>query len=145
MENKLKTKITLPLISILLMLAGCHQEQLVSSPPEISEVTVFAPKLPVISPEEWETWYMQDTYEIRWKPSEEVKYVKMELVRKLKPKLTIIPSYPNTGYFEWTIPSNIQPSLHYRIKITDVEKPEIVNYSKEFIIKSKFKSTGRLK
>ncbi|GEM_PF-1647374 len=137
MEKEIKRTIVSVglLIAFLVLFQACHEKQLVTSPPEISEVTVFTSKLSVTSPERWETWYMERTYEIRWKPTKEVRFVKMELVRKLKPKLTIIPSIQNTGYFKWTIPTTIYPSRHYRIKITDLENPEIVNYSDEFTIK----------
>jgi len=141
-----KTRLSLFVLMILLLFAAtsCHDEQLVTSPPQISEITVFESKLPVISPKEWETWYMQNTYVIKWKPTEEVKYVKIELVRKFKPKYTIVTETENTGYWEWEVPGYLNPSLHYRIKISDLENPKIVNYSKEFAIKSNKNYSGRV-
>ncbi len=144
MEQNSHFTLSLLILIIFLTVASCHEEQLVTSPPQISEITVFESKLPVISPKEWETWYMQNTYIIRWKPTEEVKYVKLELVRKFKPKYTIVTEAPNTGYWEWQVPGYLNPSLHYRIKISDLQNPRIVNYSKEFAIKSNKHYTGRV-
>ncbi len=129
---------------LVITITSCHNEQLVTSPPQVSEITVFERKLPVISPEEWETWYMQETYTIKWKPTEKIKFVKIELVRKYKPKLTIVTETENTGFLEWKIPYYLKPSLHYRIKISDANNPEIVNYSDEFAIKSTKNSSGRV-
>ncbi len=144
MERKTHLSLTVLLIFMLFSMISCHSEQLVTSPPQISEITVFESKLPVISPKEWETWYMQNTYVIKWKPTEEVKYVKIELVRKFKPKHIIIEEIENTGFFEWEIPTGLHPSLHYRIKISDIQNPKIVNYSEEFAIKNINNSSGRV-
>jgi surface protein len=73
---------------------------------------------------------------IRWTSTGDIANVKLELYDGNRFVMEIIASTPNTGMYGWLVPTELEESQEYRIKISDVVNPEIFSYSEYFEIYS---------
>jgi M6 family metalloprotease-like protein/uncharacterized repeat protein (TIGR02543 family) len=90
--------------------------------------TVVAADLLVTTPDGWENWVVGTTKTITWS-STLGGNVKIDLLKAGSFHSTIIAETPNDGSHTWTIPGSLTPALDYKIKITSVETPAILDQS----------------
>jgi hypothetical protein len=74
------------------------------------------------------------TYQIKWSFPSTIKKIQIRLYRKEELKSIIAIAYENNGAFNWTIPNNIINSVHYRIKIFNVDSPGFEAMSDYFYV-----------
>lgn len=134
-ENmKIKLVTTLFLIMSGLIFISCS----VREENNFSGDDIAAPIVPgdlkITSPVYRETWQPGTKHTIKWNFPEEVQNVKIYLYRKSEFKSYLTISTPNTGSFEWEIPSDIRRSVHYRLKIQSYDHENISTYSEYFFI-----------
>jgi len=79
----------------------------------------------------WETGTSQS---ITWTSSGTISNVKLELYKDDVFVMEIISSTPNDGEYLWAIPSGLDDSAQYQIKISDVTKPATDDFSDYFEI-----------
>ncbi|MSR77219.1 MAG: hypothetical protein EXS63_03185 [Candidatus Omnitrophica bacterium] len=99
--------------------------------------------LSLTTPRGGEVWHVGQTYPILWKSSGEVKGVKIEYSRDgfISEAKTIIPSTPNQGIYNWTVPDEI--SRHTKIRVMDLTDSQTQVMSKTpFQIAGSFQMMG---
>lgn len=126
------------LIGILIVFSvfGCHDEILTNQEEDVE----FQANLKLNSfrnPRARVQWEPGSTYTIKWQPTENVDKVSIELLRKFNLKYIISSSTNDDGQFTWTIPTTLEQSHHYRIKLVDVNYINIFINSVEFEIINK--------
>ena len=97
---------------------------------EITEIS----SINVISPVTSNSWETGTTNSITWTSAGTITDVKIELFKSGILELEIISSTPNDGEFSWVIPSELDNSTQYQVKITDVSNSHINDYSDYFEI-----------
>jgi len=112
---------------------GCHQEQL-TNPQEEFNITPPFKLNSIRNPGARVLWKPGLTYSIKWSTTDNVEKIKIELLRKFKTTYTIAQSTDDDGTFNWTIPSSLDQSHHYRIKLADANNSEVSTFSVEFEI-----------
>ena len=91
----------------------------------------------VTSPDSSSSWENGTTHSLTWTSTGSITYVKIELFKDDVFELEIISSTPNDGDFSWTIPSGLDNSTQYQIKITDVSNSVVNNFGDYFEIYTK--------
>jgi hypothetical protein len=90
----------------------------------------------IISPERASFWKPRDMMEIKWVTSGSVEKVDIQLYRKTTLIKDLKNNLKNDGSFIWYIPDNIDNSLHYQIKIINLNNPDEHELSDRFAIKN---------
>ncbi|MHA1191894.1 MAG: Ser-Thr-rich GPI-anchored membrane family protein [Promethearchaeota archaeon] len=88
----------------------------------------------VTSPFTSNSWEMETAHFINWTSSGNITDVKIELFKDDIFELEIISSTANDGEYSWSIPSGLDNSTQYQIKITDVSNSSIYDFSDYFEI-----------
>ncbi len=89
----------------------------------------------IINPKDGDVWESGKTYLIKWKTSDKIDDVKIELVRKFNYILTISHSAQNDGEYLWKVPHNLPYQHHYRIKLLPINSSVHSILSVEFDIR----------
>lgn len=97
---------------------------------EITQIRSINITSPFIS----NSWETGTTHSISWTSTGNIANVKIELFKGGTFELEINSSTPNDGDFSWIIPSGLDNSTQYQIKITDVADSSIYDYSNDFEI-----------
>jgi len=100
------------------MLGEVEKDEVTEEDKAISEEEKFS----VLYPNGGEEWIVENTYEIKWTPLENIETVRITLcnkdVRAYEEEITS--EYPNTGTFTWRIPSILRPQISgYVIRIEE--------------------------
>jgi hypothetical protein len=115
-------------------LIGCRQ---IFGEREIPDLILHVPdessKIIITSPPNGSVWKHGDTIEIKWIAAS-IKRVSIQLFRKSDYKLTLADDLENTGYFNWTVPTNIPSSNHYSIKVLNSSDKNVFELSGRFSI-----------
>ncbi|MBK8944925.1 MAG: hypothetical protein IPM32_06570 [Ignavibacteriae bacterium] len=127
-------KTLLLLLIIFVILASCRDTVTNPTNEEIKEESFYPNSLQVHSPLDTDKWEQNNTYKIKWAITDNLDYVKIDLIRKFNKVMTIAESTENDGIFEWKIPSNLSGSHHYRIQILHVNNNAYYRNSAEFEI-----------
>jgi hypothetical protein len=90
----------------------------------------------IISPERASFWKPRDMLEIKWITSGSVEKIDIQLYRKTTLIKDLKNNFNNDGSFIWYIPDNIDNSLHYQIKIINLNNPDEHELSDRFAIKN---------
>lgn len=90
----------------------------------------------IISPERASFWKPRDMMEIKWVTSGSVEKVDIQLYRKTTLIKDLKNNLKNDGSFIWYIPDNIDNSLHYQIKIINLNNLDEHELSDKFAIKN---------
>lgn len=85
-------------------------------------------------PSERVTWNTGESHEIKWEITENLENVRIILLKKYVEVAIIEAITPNDGSYYWTIPNNISPSHHYRIRLTPTNYKSAQATSVEFEI-----------
>jgi len=93
---------------------------------------IFNPTLTVTSPVSSSTWIRGTENTISWTSTGILANVKIELFLNDTFALEIIASTPNDGDYSWTLPSDLDLSTLYQIKLTDVSNALIYDFSDYF-------------
>ena len=101
---------------------------------EIYTLPSPANTITVISPDSSSSWETSTTHTINWNSTGSIADVLIELYWKGTFNATIFASTPNDGSYSWTIPSGLDNSTQYQIKISDVSNPSTYDYSDHFEI-----------
>jgi len=88
----------------------------------------------VISPGSSSSWETSTTHSINWNSTGSIADVLIELYWKGTLNATIFASTPNDGSYSWTIPSGLDNSTQYQIKISDVLNSATYDFSDYFEI-----------
>lgn len=88
----------------------------------------------ITSPQHGSTWKPGETIPIKWFANEAIPKVNIELYRKTNLQFAITEDLVNNGYYEWKIPSNINYSVHYIIKISSINNAKQFGLSEQFTI-----------
>lgn len=89
----------------------------------------------IIAPQLGEVWKPGTINSIRWSSTGSITKVKIELYKKTEMREALAVSIPNNGSLIWTIPPDILKSVHYAVKISNVENPEQFAFSNTFTIR----------
>ncbi len=92
------------------------------------------PSINVTIPSTSNSWKIGTTHFINWTSTGIITDVKIELFKDDVFELEINSSTPNVGHFSWTIPSGLDDSTQYQIKISDVSDPSVYDFSDYFEI-----------
>ncbi|MFX0042846.1 MAG: S8 family serine peptidase [Candidatus Hodarchaeota archaeon] len=92
--------------------------------------------LTVRTPQSSSSWEKGSSYNIYWNSTGTISDVKIELYMGGVFEREIISSTSNDGVYSWTIPSDLDDSTQYQIKIIDISNPLINDFSEFFEIKS---------
>ena len=87
----------------------------------------------IISPFK-EKYYIGETYKINWSSQNAGKNVKIELYKQGKYIAVIAHSTPNNGSYSWEIPTTLEKSPKYKIKIVSLDNNSLYDYSDYFEI-----------
>lgn len=94
-----------------------------------------AQTITVTNPSSGSVWYASSTYTIMWTSSGAVGPVKIEYNNSyLAVSDVIVGSTANDGNYDWTVPSIIDSSSYYFIRISDVGEPAVYDDSPFFDI-----------
>ncbi len=85
----------------------------------------------VVNPSGGEIWAAGTTRTIEWSTQGELANVKIELWDGINLYDTLAESVENTGSYEWHIPIDITGDDSYKIRVVDVDNPEIYGESEE--------------
>jgi NurA-like 5'-3' nuclease len=123
-------------IIFLLCLIGCRES--IIEPDEIKEDVsdVDFPLTKIYSPAYLEKFSPGSILNIRWEPVNSSNELKIELYRKTTFQRTIIESTQDNGSFDWFIPTQIDHSRHYRVKITNLNNASQSLISDDFYIQN---------
>jgi len=123
-------------LSSLIILSGCRQifgdgtepETIVEAPDETARIVVTNPVYASI-------WKPGDNLKIKWIATSIIR-IDIQLFRKSSYQFTIAENIENTGLFDWQIPTDINISNHYQLKIINHNNPEIFQFSDRFGIQN---------
>ena len=110
------------LITGILFISCSGREDYLDDDSQINNPGTFS-NLVIEAPTFGEVLRPGSTYSIKWSFPSTIKKIQIRLYRKEELKSIIAVAYENTGSFKWTIPVNIINSVHYRIKIFNVDSP----------------------
>lgn len=97
---------------------------------------IYNPIITVISPDSSSSWETDNSQSITWTSTGTIANVKIELYNNDLLIMEITPSTPNDGEYNWTVPSELEDSDQYQIKIIDVSNPSTNDFSDYFEIKT---------
>ena len=97
----------------------------------------------VMSPSTSDSWETETSHSITWTSTGTITDVKIELFKSGIFELDIISSTPNDGEFSGIIPSGLDNSTQYQVKITDVSNPLINDFSDYFEIYTEPSTSGQ--
>lgn len=117
-------------VLIVISLSACRQ----ITEPRVDDGIRSAIILKVYSPTDAEVYSPGDKVAIRWNVLSKFNKVAIHLYKKTEYILTITPEQVNSGYFLWTIPPDINPSHHYKIKVENYYDPNQYSFSETFFI-----------
>jgi subtilisin family serine protease len=100
----------------------------------INETLGIPVSLNITTPDNTSSWETGTTHSIRWESTGILQRVKIELYKEGVFVRIIVTNTYNDGEFSWTIPSSLEESAKYQIKISDVYNPFIINISDYFEI-----------
>jgi hypothetical protein len=123
------------LICSAILLYSCRETVNLSNPEEDPEGLSPRSKIYVTSPAQYELWRQSTINNILWTSTAEQGNVMIELLKKGRVKLIIANSTENDGNYRWNIPSSIENSNMYYIRITFLENPSLTFESEEFSIR----------
>ncbi|MBN2066732.1 MAG: hypothetical protein JW771_08015, partial [Candidatus Thermoplasmatota archaeon] len=88
----------------------------------------------VIAPTSGTTWYINDTYTIRWSAENVGSSVKLSLYQEGWPAATITTSTENDGEFSWQITADVLPSSSCKLKVESTSFSSVYGISEYFTI-----------
>ncbi len=97
---------------------------------------IYNPIITVISPDSSSSWETGNSQSITWTSTGTIANVKIELYNNDLLIMEITPSTPNDGEYNWIVPSELEDSDQYQIKIIDVSNPSTNDFSDYFEIKT---------
>lgn len=86
----------------------------------------------VTTPSTSNSWKKNTAHFINWTSTGNVNPVKIELFKDDVFELEINSSTPNDGEYNWTVPSGLEDSTQYQIKVTDTSDSLIYDFSDYF-------------
>ncbi len=95
---------------------------------------IFTPSITVVKPESSSSWIIGRSYDINWTSIGTIPNVKIELYDGSDYIMDVSASETNDGLFSWSLPTELNASDQYRIKIIDVLHPNVFDYSDYFEI-----------
>lgn len=96
---------------------------------------IFKPSITVISPDNSCSWECESSYYINWSCIGTISDVTLELYKDGVFVMEIVVSTPNEDVYSWTIPSELEDSTVYQVKIMDASNPAVYDFSENFEIK----------
>ncbi|MFX1477717.1 MAG: GPI anchored serine-threonine rich family protein, partial [Promethearchaeota archaeon] len=103
---------------------------------EMSSITIIDPTIA-------SSWETNSAHIISWSSVGGITDVKIELFKNDIFELEIISSTPNDGSYSWTIPTGLEASSQYQVKITDITNPSTYDYSDYFEINPPSQSSNQ--
>jgi len=101
----------------------------------LENVILFVPdSINVITPDSLSSWETDTSQYIMWTATVPISDVKIELYKDGIFEMEIISTTANDGEYYWTIPSGLDDSTQYQIKITDVSELFTYDFSENFEI-----------
>ncbi|MGE5456999.1 MAG: GPI anchored serine-threonine rich family protein [Methanococcaceae archaeon] len=133
----MEVKILLPFCFLIALTCGCRKIFDSGTSPDNSKT--YKEEKPIIyiavtSPLEGEKFIPGTQLPIKWNSSPVLANVNIELYKKSDYIMTIVQGNANDGAVLWTIPSDIRPSVHYKIKISNSNDENDFGYSNTFSI-----------
>ncbi len=90
--------------------------------------------LTITVPDSSSSWETDTSRNISWTSTGSISNVKIELFDDNVYIMEITPSTPNDGQYSWIIPTDLEPSDQYQIKIIDVSSSSTYDFSAYFEI-----------
>ncbi len=90
--------------------------------------------LSVTTPDSSSLWEVFTSQDINWTSTGIISNIKIELYKAGAFEMEIVASTTNDGEYSWTIPSGLNDSAQYQIKISDASIPFTYDYSPNFEI-----------
>ena len=97
--------------------------------------TLIIDSLTITTPDSASTWETGTSEDIIWTSTGIISNVKIEFYKEDVFVMEIVASTLNNGSYTWAIPSGLEDSTQYQIKISDVSNPATYNFSDNFEIK----------
>lgn len=123
---------------IFLFYTGCRES--VTEAPEFG-ITIKDPEtieiINIVAPVKDAIFEPGDLIKVTWLSSESLSRVNIFLLRKNMLKQTLIINQDNLGTFDWRIPSDLDNSIHYSIKVVNSSRETNCGQSGSFSIKTK--------
>lgn len=130
-------KNVIPLLFLLIFASTACRESITDPSDEIIEEKPLVLSLKQIEyPSERVIWKKGETHTIKWKITEDLENIRIVLLKKFKKVATISDFTNNDGNFNWTIPSDLPGSHHYRIRLVSPYNTSATSTSIEFEIQS---------
>ncbi|MHA1109691.1 MAG: BspA family leucine-rich repeat surface protein [Promethearchaeota archaeon] len=95
---------------------------------------VLHPALRIENPRDGFIWETGTSYDITWTSTGIISSVNLELYKNGEYVQTIISGTENDGTYTWMIPSSLEDSRQYQIKIVDASNDTVYDFSGEFQI-----------
>lgn len=125
-------KLLMYVIIITLVFASCRKETPIENDDLNTDINIL-PAISIISPVDEDEFSPGEEVVIKWLPQDF--RVNIVLYRKTDFQFEIASDVTSSGEYIWVIPDNLDPSVHYRIKIILKENPINSVYSSEFTVK----------
>ncbi|MFW9970232.1 MAG: S8 family serine peptidase [Candidatus Odinarchaeota archaeon] len=90
--------------------------------------------LNIITPDNTSSWQVGTTHSINWNSTGILPRVRIQLYKEGVFVRNIVTNTYNDGEYAWTIPSNLEESSHYQVKISAIYNPNIIDFSEDFEI-----------
>ncbi|MFX1572565.1 MAG: Ser-Thr-rich GPI-anchored membrane family protein [Promethearchaeota archaeon] len=99
------------------------------------EFSYYIPdSLTITKPDSLSSWETDTDQSITWISTGTISNIKIELFKDGVFELEIVASTDNDGEYLWSIPSGLDDSVNYQIKVSDVTNPETHDLSENFEI-----------
>ena len=102
------------------------------------ELRAISNSIWIITPNSNCTWITGEIYTISWDSIGDISFVDIELYYFREIRLIIALETKNDGEYFWAIPSGLEDSMDYQIKVIDSSDSSIYDYSEYFKILSNF-------
>jgi len=100
--------------------------------------TAQSGSITVTSPGYGYEWVSNRTYAINWSSSGDIGLVSIDLYYSSSWYLSIASTIPNTGGYEWTVPSSTQLGFGCQVAVTDANDSNVFGMSDNFAIIDKY-------
>ncbi len=129
---KNKKYLILSVISACLVLLGCRNVS--PTEDELSNIDDSDAMISINTPRYGETYEPGSVLSIKWDSTPSVSRVNIEIYRKTELTQVLASKIPNSGTFDWKIPSTFTQSHHYKIKVVYTYNSQIFSLSGVFNI-----------
>lgn len=117
-----------------IILISCHSDSILTSEPQILLTEVEAPNIVVVRPNGLDELKLGSKFSIYWRLLEGTDWIRILLYKDGKEFMTIVHETFNDALYKWQIPTNIEPSNKYSIRVESLNDNTVGGFSHTFRI-----------